>query len=153
MEAGWPAAALLAGLVGLGCFLPVPRADDEALLIRELGLPGGTTCPQLLADPSRPGTFGREGLRIEAVCVPPGGWRPPDSWSDHLPAGADALRRPPGLRLPAGGRAICWVGVWITGQVFEPHPCDAAPETYHRHRSAVFDPALGQIRVVLQDLY
>ncbi len=139
-------------LGALGCFLPVSGAEDTERLRAAFALPEDTSCADLFADPERPGTFGREGLRIEATCTPPLSWSPPDTWSG-IPDRARDLHRPSGLVVPPGGRGICWVGVWIEGQSFAVHPCDAVPERYHRHRSAVFDPATGQIHAVLQDLY
>ena len=152
MRASCGAAAVVAA-AGLGCFASVPEADDAALVVSTFGFPAGTSCTLSGVDPDRPGTFGREGLRIEARCVPPEGWTPPASWTPRLPEAAQTLHRPPTLALPPGGRATCWVGVWVTGQQFTPHPCDARPGRYDRHRSAVYDPASGAVEVVLQNLY
>jgi hypothetical protein len=143
------ATTLTLGLV-LAC--AVPLQEDRARVLAELGLPEGSSCPDLARDPTTPGTFGREGLRLQGTCTPPAGWAPA-GWSSAWPAAADQFHRGPGLWLPAGGEVYCVVGVWRTGQSFDPHPCASPPAKFDHYRLAVWDPAAREVRFVLQNYY
>jgi hypothetical protein len=141
-----------------------PAAEsDEAYVRRALSLPPDAALVSLRASPATPGTFGREGLRIEAEF----GLAPAqverfrrEATSDWRPAPVSpavaALRRPPPLDSPPGaGLYVCRLTSYPGGQMNKPvsRPCDGAEGEYAEYRFALLEEGAGRLRVVFQNFY
>lgn len=139
------------------------RSDEDAVRA-ELAIPSDARLLSLTAEPTTPGTFGREGLRIVARFeLPPAslaafaaarrgapGWGalPVPEAIFGFPSAPDELPRdvPRGLH-------FCEVGTWRVGTTFDPHPCGAPPPRFDRYRAAVLDEERGHLTVVMKNYY
>ena len=152
------------GLAGSAFFRGTPAADDERMVRDTLALPESARLVTLSADPTTPGTFGREGLRVVAVfelsAVDFRAYRASRAhapgWSPlPVPEAVFDFAYPP-IELPRSpmrGLAFCQTGVYATGTTFTPNPCAPAPARFDQYRSAVLDDAERRLTAVFKNYY
>jgi methionine salvage enolase-phosphatase E1 len=151
-----------------GCTRSISPSQDESLIRREFFIPDEVKMVSIWRSSDRPGTFGREGLRIVAEFqlntqqkedflkkAQGYGWK-----RLPKPNNINSFRYPP-EELPKNvkeGMYFCYVhisGKWIAGKKQEEKKiaCEDIKENFDSYRIGLFDIETGKINIVFQNYY